>query len=214
MRAAVAAAALGVIVMIAAERELVGVASLLPLFVTKEGELLLGLAVAVVACGLAVVAEDFWPDRWSLAAVGVTAAAAVLLHVIAGHADAPATLRLVNILEQWIHMTAIGVWIGGLAWLLLGIRGQGRAERAAAVRAFSRIATITLVVVLVTGLARAVEEVGSLGALFDTSYGDHADRQGRARRGAGGPGRPQPLLLGAGASCAATAANRPHAASA
>ena len=171
LRAAVAAAALGVIVMIAAERALVGVASLLPLFVTKEGELLLGLAAAVVACGLAVAAEDFWPDRWSLAAVGATATAAVLLHVLAGHADAPAALKLLNLLEQWIHMTAIGVWTGGLAWLLLGIRGQGQAGRALAVRKFSRIATVTLVVVLVTGLLRSITEIGALSSLIHTSYG-------------------------------------------
>jgi copper transport protein len=95
----------------------------------------------------------------------------VLVHVLAGHANAPATLRLVNILEQWVHMTAIGVWTGGLAWLLLGIRSQGRAGRAAAVRAFSRIATITLVVVLVTGLLRAMTEISPLSNLFHTTYG-------------------------------------------
>ena len=113
----------------------------------------------------------FWPGRWSLLAVGITATLAVLVHVLAGHANAPATLRLVSVLEQWIHMTAIGVWTGGLAWLLLGIRGQGRAERAAAVRAFSRIATITLVVVLVSGLLRALTEISPLSNLFHTTYG-------------------------------------------
>ena len=33
------------------------------------------------------------------------------------------------------------------------------------------MATVTLVIVLATGLARALVEVGSIGALFDTSYG-------------------------------------------
>ncbi len=68
-------------------------------------------------------------------------------------------------------MTAIGVWIGGLAWLLLGIRGQGRAQRASAVRTFSRIATLTLVIVLVTGLLRALTEIGPLSNLLHTTYG-------------------------------------------
>jgi putative copper export protein len=68
-------------------------------------------------------------------------------------------------------MTGIGVWMGGLAWLLLGLRGMTRAERAAAVGAFSRVATVTLVVVLATGVARGIVEVGSLGNLFDTTYG-------------------------------------------
>jgi copper transport protein len=78
---------------------------------------------------------------------------------------------VLNILVQWVHMTAVGVWVGGLFWLLLGFRGRDHDERAAAVGVFTRIATWTLVVVLATGLLRAVSEVGSVGALFDTSYG-------------------------------------------
>jgi len=78
---------------------------------------------------------------------------------------------LLNIFVQWVHMTAVGVWVGGLFWLLLGFRGRDHDERAAAVGVFTRIATWTLVVVLATGLLRAVSEVGSVGALFDTSYG-------------------------------------------
>jgi copper transport protein len=68
-------------------------------------------------------------------------------------------------------MTAIGVWVGGLFWLLLGFRGRGGAERAAAVGVFTRIATVVLIVVVVTGLVRAVAEVGSVTALVDTEYG-------------------------------------------
>ena len=37
--------------------------------------------------------------------------------------------------------------------------------------AFSRVATVTLGVVLATGVARGIVEVGSLGDLFDTTYG-------------------------------------------
>ena len=29
-----------------------------------------------------------------------------------------------NIAAQWVHITAIGVWVGGLFWLLLGLRGR------------------------------------------------------------------------------------------
>jgi copper transport protein len=70
-----------------------------------------------------------------------------------------------------VHLTAVGVWVGGLFWLLLGFRGRDHGERAAAVGVFTRIATVTLVVVLATGLVRGVEEVGSLSALVDTRYG-------------------------------------------
>src|SRR5206468_1688201 len=29
-----------------------------------------------------------------------------------------------NLLAQWLHLLAVGVWVGGLAWLLLGIGGS------------------------------------------------------------------------------------------
>jgi len=95
----------------------------------------------------------------------------MLVHVLAGHADASSSWRVVNVAVQWVHMTGIGVWVGGLAWLLLGIRGMTNTDRAAAVGAFSRVATVTLGVVLATGAARGIVEVGSLGNLFDTTYG-------------------------------------------
>jgi copper transport protein len=171
MRAGVILAAVGVVALVGAERSLAGAPSLLPLFLTSEGQYLLALGAAVVACGLAVAALDLWPGRSALAAVGVTAVLAVLAHVLAGHAAAPAALRPLNILAQWVHMTAIGVWAGGLAWLLLGIRGAEPDARAQAVRAFSRIATVTLVVVLATGALRAVIEIGQLSNLVTTAYG-------------------------------------------
>src|SRR4029453_3867862 len=52
-----------------------------------------------------------------LAAVGLTAAAAMGLQVLAGHAAAPSTLRPVNLLAQWLHLLAAGVWAGGGVWL-------------------------------------------------------------------------------------------------
>ena len=122
-------------------------------------------------CILAVVLVDLWPTRWSLWVLGAAGAAAVLVHVAAGHAASPSSVWFLNIAVQWVHMTAVGVWVGGLFWLLLGFRGRDHDERAAAVGVFTRIATWTLVVVLATGLLRAVSEVGSVGALFDTRYG-------------------------------------------
>ena len=145
--------------------------SLLPLFETTEGLYLVALAVALVLCICALVCVDLWPARWSLLLLGALGAAAVLVHVLAGHADAPSSWRALNVLVQWVHMTSVGVWIGGLAWLVLGIRGANKAERADAVAAFSRVATVTLVIVLATGLVRGLVEVRSLSNLVHTAYG-------------------------------------------
>jgi len=171
LRIAAAMTIAGLCAMVWAERALVGAATLLPLFETREGQLLLALGAALAICIGAVVCVDLWPARWSLLLLGAAGAAAVLVHVLAGHADAPSALRVVNVIVQWVHMTGIGVWVGGLAWLLLGVRGMTRPDRAAAVGAFSRVATVTLVVVLVTGAARGLVEVGSLGNLLTTAYG-------------------------------------------
>jgi len=171
LRVAIAIAFVGLCAMVWAERALVGAQSLLPLFETREGQYLLALGVALAVCVGAVVCVDLWPARWSITYLGAAGAAAMLVHVLAGHADAPSSLRLANVAVQWVHMVGIGVWVGGLAWLLLGIRDMTKADRAAAVSAFSRVATVALVVVLVTGVTRGLVEVGSPANLFDTGYG-------------------------------------------
>lgn len=171
LRAAAAAGLAALAFLTFGEKMLVGAKTLLPLFLTRQGGFLLALGIALAVCILAVVLVDLWPRRWSLAVLGAAGAATVLVHVAAGHAASPSPVWFLNVAAQWVHMTAVGVWVGGLFWLLLGFRGRGHDERAAAVGVFTRIATGTLVVVLATGLARAVSEVGSVSALFDTRYG-------------------------------------------
>jgi len=67
---------------------------------------------------------------------------------------------------------AVGAWVGGLAWLLLGLRHLERDERARAGRRFSAIATVGLGVVFGTGAARAAAEVGAPVNLLHTSFGE------------------------------------------
>ncbi|MCX6371604.1 MAG: copper resistance protein CopC [Actinobacteria bacterium] len=171
LRLALLMAVVGFCAMVWAERALSGAPSLLPLFQTRHGQLLLALGVALVLCVAAMVAVDLWPARWSLLFLAAAGATAGLAHCLGGHADAPSSWRAVNVAAQWVHMTGIGVWVGGLAWLLLGIRGMTKPERAGAVGAFSRVATVTLGVVLATGVVRGLVEVGSFGNLLATTYG-------------------------------------------
>jgi len=171
LRTAVIAAVVGLCLMVWAEKMLVGVRTLLPLFVTREGKLLLALGVALLVCIGAVVAVDLWPRRWSLWLLGAAGSAAMLVHVLAGHAMSPVSAAPLGVALQWVHFTAIGVWLGGLFWLLRGLRGCGSTERSAAVGRFARVVTAMLVAVLTTGLARAFSEAGSIGALTDTGYG-------------------------------------------
>ena len=165
-------AAVGVSTVILTERAIVRAPSLLPLFETPEGFVLLGQGAAVlVACGLAVWAAGIVPRRLTLAVLGGAAALAMLAVVWGSHANGLSAFRPLNLTLQWLHVVAVGAWIGGLAWLLIGLRGLPGPERAAAGRRFSTIATVGLAVVLLTGLPRAVAEVGAPANLFHTSFG-------------------------------------------
>jgi copper transport protein len=148
----------------------VGFAQFLP---TAPGRALLYRAGAVALAGTALLAAALWPGSrrtWLLLA-GVAGAGAILAHVIAGHAAARGDLAWAKVLAQWVHFLAVGVWLGGLAALLLGVRGKPSELKGAAVRRFSAVAAYALAAVAVTGLLRAVNEVGSWSALFTTGYG-------------------------------------------
>jgi putative copper resistance protein D len=106
------------------------------------------------------------------------------LQVLAGHAAAPSALRPVNLLAQWLHLLAAGVWAGGLVWLLTGLLPHSRTpsqsgaairdatvDRVQAVRRFSRLALPVVAVLAVTGLNRALDLAGGWSGLTRTGFG-------------------------------------------
>jgi copper transport protein len=168
-----ALAVLGTLGMTLAASATLGV-SLGELLSSNTGRDFIWLAVAVGAAAVAALVAGRRSDRVSLGVVGVAAAAAMLVRAMGGHAAAAAT-PAPQISLQWIHFMAIGVWIGGIALTLILIRADPRNDALGQqVRRFSRLAGYVLVVVLVTGVLRAIEEVGGRSAffhLFRTSYG-------------------------------------------
>jgi copper transport protein len=184
-----AATALGVVFMTVAQRSTVGV-SFGVLWSSGAGHDLIARAVAVVLAGLAVVwavmsgrRGEQGPPRPPLEAVIVTSGVAMFVHVLAGHASAPSRFRWFNLAAQWVHLAAVGVWIGGLLWLFVLLWATRSAVRPpdvdaehwmAAVRRFSTIAAFALLAVAVTGVLRALDEVGppaQWARLIDTSFG-------------------------------------------
>ncbi len=119
---------------------------------------------------MAVVWVWLRPSRSSLTLVGIGASGAMLARALAGHANA-SSVRWFMVGMQWLHLVSVGVWVGGLVWLLVAVRrgdpGQGR-ELA---RRFSSVAGGTLAVVAVSGTVRALDEVGAWGRLVGTSFG-------------------------------------------
>jgi copper transport protein len=142
---------------------------------TSIGAWLWARAAPVVAAGVMValalrVARR--GRRGALAGVALCAAAAMLAHVIAGHAGAGAgPWRWVNVIDQWGHFLGVGAWIGGLAALLAGVGGTPNAEKARVIRRFSAAALVAAGVVAVTGTIRAVDEVGAWQAVPSTDFG-------------------------------------------
>jgi copper transport protein len=114
-------------------------------------------------------------DAWRLVLVGVAAGVTMLLHVLVGHAAGPSPLRSVNLLVQWLHLLAVGAWIGGLAWLLAGLRGKERPEQLASAVRFSKLAAPLLGLVAVTGVSRALHLAGGWQGLLDSGYGRFLD---------------------------------------
>jgi len=164
-----AAAGLGAVVL--AERSAVGV-PLGTLAASGPGRALLREAVALGLVAVAAAALLARPrSRAALAAVGLATVVALGAHAAGGHAAGQSGLRAANLLVQWAHLVAVGAWVGGLAWLLAGLRGRGREEQVAAVVRFSRFALVAVAVVAATGLTRAVDELGSPQRLLATGFG-------------------------------------------
>lgn len=102
--------------------------------------------------------------------VALAAGAAMLADVLNGHAAA-GSLAPFQVVTQWLHIASAGLWVGGLAALLLTLRGQPSDDKAAIGRRYATWAGIGLLTVALTGMIRAISEIGTLDALVSTDYG-------------------------------------------
>jgi copper transport protein len=164
--------ALGVAGIVESQREAAGI-TLGSLFSTSLGASGIERIVTIAVTGVAVAAASFVPSRQArvcVAVAGVGSAASMWVDVAASHAGAQAPVAA-NLLVQWAHIVASGVWIGGLLVLILAVQGQASDVKGRAVRRFSTTAGVAIVVVALTGTFRAVIELGSIGQLFGSSFG-------------------------------------------
>jgi copper transport protein len=143
-------------------------------------DLELVFALFVAAAGIAL-----WLDRPArrvrsvaelLAVSGALAAAAATLLVpgTAGHAGQTSP-RALSIAFDWLHLVAGSTWVGGLIGLLVLAASQPAARRVAAlvvcVPRFSNVALASVVALIGSGIGSAVQQLPTLGSLWDTSYG-------------------------------------------
>jgi copper transport protein len=117
---------------------------------------------------LAALAVAWWRPHPSIPFL----LAAVLALAAAGHAAATDP-RWFGIVDEAVHVSAAGVWAGGILALAVqrpigGWRSEGGREL---LGRFTPVALVGFALSASTGVVRGWQEVGSLSALFDSSYG-------------------------------------------
>jgi copper transport protein len=139
---------------------------------TSIGGSILARAATSIAAGVGVLVLARWPARRGegLGIIAASAAAAMLVDAANSHAAA-GTYPILDIAVQWIHVAAVGLWIGGLAGLLVTVRGAPDERKARAARHFSRAAVVGIAVVAMSGLWRGIAEIGTFDALIGTDFG-------------------------------------------
>jgi copper transport protein len=135
--------------------------------------LVLLAAVAVVGPRLARRARG--GGRKALLPVAVAGGLALLATItVTGHATSGDLVGLAVVTDV-VHLSAVSVWLGGLALLLGAVLrptdgvGDGRAE-AIATR-FTDVAFGAVMVIVASGVVQAWRQLGSWDALVDSSYG-------------------------------------------
>jgi len=100
----------------------------------------------------------------------VFAAAFLLVPVpsIAGHALDPGRSRL-ELVDDVVHVAAASIWLGGL--LALGLALRRDEDRSALMRRFSNVAVVSVALLAVTGVVRALSELSKVSQLWTTGYG-------------------------------------------
>ena len=136
--------------------------------------------LAVLGTFLAMRADVTERRNW-IAARGealLLSALALGLMSATSHAAATAPGAAPAVAVDAIHLLGTGLWVGGLAPLVVLLRETARkggvdslAYAARATRRFSRAALITMLVLVGSGVKNAIFEVGTVPALLGTPYG-------------------------------------------
>lgn len=128
-------------------------------------------ALGLGAC-FAIVALSFAHRARSHRGFLLPAAAIIASSALTSHAMARLEHRVPLVFVTALHQLATAAWLGGLPFLLLAIRRASSTELARQLSArFSRLALISVVILASAGLVLSFSYVGSLSAIYGTSYG-------------------------------------------
>jgi copper transport protein len=134
--------------------------------------LVMKVAVTVALAGGAAAALS--PTVRALLPVAGGASLLLLLApTLSGHALDRNQPRVLSVAADFAHLTAAAVWLGGLLSLIYVAPGATGDEpkRVAVARRFSKVALTAVLVIGVTGIARALTELSAVHQIWTTSYG-------------------------------------------
>ncbi len=138
------------------------------------------------------------PAAWKTWLGYATALALMLSVSLTSHAATEAQ-PLLPVIDDWVHILGMTVWLGGLAYLLTGLRAIVRLEARLRTRLtslsmgrFSGMALVSVGAIGITGLFSASLRVGTLQALLTSIYGHALLFKQIFVAGAFGPGGSQP----------------------
>ncbi len=149
------------------------------LFDTEWGRLWLWRVALGAASAAAVIAAWRRWDSATLVALSAALGAGMLLAIsLTSHAAATVNVRTEAIANDFIHLVAVAVWVGGLCGLALAarlvLRIRDKSERrqmlSTLVRRFSLVAGLSVVVIILTGMYSAWAQVVVAPAL-EVPYG-------------------------------------------
>jgi copper transport protein len=132
------------------------------------------LRIAVIlslAAGAAAALAPVYPRM--LGAAAVIAIALILAPTLSGHALDRTQPRLLSVPVDLAHTLSAAIWFGGLVALVFALprASADDGKRASIVARFSTVALASVCVLALTGLGRALTELGGVTEIWSTSYG-------------------------------------------
>lgn len=109
---------------------------------------------------------QWWLPVWVLLVLGLAATPGLAAHAASG------PLVPIALVADTLHVVAVGVWLGGLAVLLVALLpvAEERTLRETIPR-YAAHALVAMGVIVATGIFQAFRQVDRLGSLLDTDYG-------------------------------------------
>lgn len=129
-----------------------------------------GSIVLATALAAALFTRRHW--KFSLRLLGVLAIAVLGASLMTNHAASRISGRPLLVTLTAIHEGATGLWVGGLPFLVLALfRNKDSDARWYVTERFSRLALLSVALIVISGLAMSLIYIGSWHAVLGTAYG-------------------------------------------